>query len=105
MKNITIFGFICIFEMVFFDKVNGKSIYTDGFYYDEIEGNSTDTEIDEPDSNQVDETFLDEIEGNSTDTDIDEPDSDQTDAFFSDEIEGNSTDADMYYQFCIIVRL
>ena len=105
MKNVTIFGFICIFEMVFFDKINGKSIYTDGFYYDEIEGNSTDTEIDEPDSNQDDETFLDEIEGNSTDTDIDEPDSDQTDAFFSDEIEGNSTDADMYYQFCIIVRL
>ena len=65
--------------MVFFDEINGRSIYTDEFYYDEIEGNSTDTDIDEPDSNQVDETFLDEIEGNSTDTDIDEPDSDQTD--------------------------
>ena len=65
--------------MVFFDEINRKSIYTDEFYYDEIEGNSTDTDIDEPDSDQVDEIFLDEIEGNSTNTDIDEPDSDQTD--------------------------
>ena len=75
-----------------FDEINGKSVYTDEFYYDEIDRNSTDTDVDEPDSDQIDETFLDEIEGNSTDTDIDEPDSDQTDAFFSDEIEGNSTD-------------
>ena len=95
MKIITIFGFICIFGMVLFDEINAKSIYTNEFYYDEIEGNSTDTDIDEPDSDQVDETFLDEIEGNSTDTDIDETDSDQTDAFFSDEIEGTSTDTDI----------
>ena len=62
---------------MFFDEINGKSVYTDEFYYDEIDGNSTDTDIDEPDSDQIDETFLDEIEGNSADTDIDEPDSDQ----------------------------
>ena len=46
---------------------------------DEIKGNSTNTDIDEPDSDQTDAFFSDEIEGNSTDTDIDEPDSDQID--------------------------
>ena len=64
---------------MFFDEINGKSVYTDEFYYDEIDRNSTDTDIDEPDSDQIDETFLDEIEGSSADTDIDEPDSAQID--------------------------
>ena len=62
---------------MFFDEINGKSVYIEEFYYDEIDGNSTDTDIDKPDSDQTDETFLDEIEGNSADTDIDEPDSNQ----------------------------